>query len=73
MAYTTLLFLLFVIGTFVLYFAVPQKYRWIVLLAASYVFYLSYGVKLAAYILFTTLTIYGAALWMGKAGGAARP
>ena len=69
MAYTTLLFLLFVIGTFVLYFAVPQKYRWIVLLAASYVFYLSYGVKLAAYILFTTLTIYGAALWMGKAGG----
>jgi alginate O-acetyltransferase complex protein AlgI len=64
MAYTEFIFIVFLLGMFVPYFLVPKKYQWIVLLAASYLFYLSYGFQLAGYILFTTLTVYATARWL---------
>lgn len=58
MAYTSLLFLLFLLGTVIVYYLVPKKIQWAVLLVASYGFYLSSGLENAAYILFTTVFTY---------------
>ena len=67
MSYTTLKFLFFVAVVFAAYFLFPvKKYKWTVLLAASYYFYLLTGYKYAAYILFTTATTYFGALWMDR-------
>ena len=47
------------------YFLFPvKKYRWTVLLAASVFFYVVAGYKFAAFILFTSLSTYGIALWI---------
>ena len=43
MSYTSLVYLLFIAGTFLCYYIVQKKTRWIVLLAANLVFYLSAG------------------------------
>ncbi len=51
------------------YFLFPKKwqqYKWTVLLAASYVFYLWAGVQYVGFILFTTLSTFLDALWMDK-------
>lgn len=62
MAYTTLAFFLFIAVVIAVYFLFPvKKYQWIVLLAADYFFYLYAGYKFAAFILFTTISIYAAA------------
>ena len=62
MAYTTLKFALFVAVVMLAYFGFPRKeYRWTVLLAASYYFYLLASFRLVAFLLFTTAsTFYGA-------------
>ena len=63
MSYTSLKFMLFVGITALVYFLFPKKkYQWVVLLAASYVFYLFAGYRYAAFILLTTLSVWGAAL-----------
>lgn len=62
MAYTTLAFFLFTAVVIAVYFLFPvKKYQWVVLLAADYFFYLYAGYKFAAFILFTTISIYAAA------------
>ena len=67
MSYTSFNFMLFLGVTVLAYFLFPvKKYQWTVLLAASYVFYLIAGYRYAAYILFTTITTYSAALWMDR-------
>lgn len=49
------------------YFLFPlKKQKWVVLLAASYVFYLFAGYKYVAFILFTTISTYLIALWIEK-------
>lgn len=59
MSYTSLKFLIFVIATILVYFLFPwKKFRWTVLLAASYVFYLFAGYKYVGFILFTTISTY---------------
>ena len=63
MNYTSMGFLFFVCITALVYFLFPaKKYQWVILLAASYVFYLFAGYKYIFYIVFTTLTTYLAAL-----------
>ena len=53
--------------TLLAYFIFPaKKYKWTVLLVASYVFYLFAGYKYAFFIVFTTLSTYGVALWIDK-------
>lgn len=54
-------------ATVLLYFLLPlKKYKWVVLLAASYFFYLCAGFKFAAFILFTTFSTYLFALFIDK-------
>lgn len=63
MAFTTLTFFLFTAVVIAVYYLFPvKKYQWLILLAADYVFYLYAGYKFAVFILFTTVTIYLAAI-----------
>ena len=67
MRFTSLTFVLFCTATFTLYYLYPNKKRqWVVLLAASYVFYLWAGLTYASYILITTATTYMAARWIER-------
>ncbi len=67
MSYTSLNFLFFVAITMFAYFLLPfRKHKWIVLLIASYVFYLFAGYKYVAFILFTTISTYLIGLWIEK-------
>jgi len=58
MAFTSINFLLFFGILIILYYALPKKIQWVVLLVASYSFYLFSGIKYLAFILFTTITTY---------------
>ena len=66
MSLTSIWFLVFAATLLIVYYAVPGKYRWMVLLAASMVFYCWAGLKHAVYILITAASTYLAALWMHK-------
>jgi len=59
-------FLIFLISVFILYFIIPQKYQWIVLLVASYIFYLFSGLGLVVFLLFATLITYLAGIFLEK-------
>lgn len=73
MSYSSLNFLLFVTATVLVYFLFPfKKQKWVVLLAASYVFYLFAGYKYIAFILFTTASTYLIALWIEKITSSAK-
>ena len=65
MSFISLRFLIFLLVVVLVYYAIPwKKYQWVVLLAASYLFYLLTQWRSFAYILVTTLSTYGAARWM---------
>ena len=64
MALNSLTFLAFLALVLVVYYAVPKKWQWIVLLVASYGFYLSSGVSSLVFILFTTVFTYLSGRWM---------
>lgn len=52
----------FLIVLFGVYYLVPQRFQWQVLLAASYLFYCASGIENLVYILVTTITVYVAAV-----------
>ena len=64
MALTTFRFFIFAILLAVVYFAVPKKVQWIILLAASLLFYALAGVKNSVYILITSVTVFSGARWI---------
>lgn len=66
MSITTLSFLLLMAGTLVLYFALPKKCQWVVLLAASFVFYAIGGIQYLAFVVITATSIYFAGRVMGR-------
>ena len=66
MAYTSLNFLLFLALIAVLYYIVPKRVQWVILLAASYAFYLHSGVEQVVFILGTTVITYCSGLLMQK-------
>lgn len=67
MSYTSLNFMLFVAVTALVYFLFSaRKHQWVVLLAASYAFYLYVGYRYAAFLVITTLSTYAAALWIDR-------
>jgi D-alanyl-lipoteichoic acid acyltransferase DltB (MBOAT superfamily) len=69
-------FLLFLCAALPCYFAAPSRFRWMVLLAASGVFYwFSGGFFALGVIGFTTATVFLAGLWAGRLRerGAKRP
>lgn len=66
MSFTSFAFLLFLVGVVAVYYIVPKKLQWLVLLIASYGFYISSGVDHAIYIVLSTLFTYGSALLMQR-------
>ena len=66
MLFNSLAFAVFLPIVFILFWAMPQKHRWIVLLLSSYYFYMSWNVKYVVLILFTTVVSYVTALLLEK-------
>ena len=58
MLFTSYEFLGFILILFVVYYRIPKKCQWPLLLVASYVFYFIAGPEYLIYILVTTLTTY---------------
>ena len=54
MSFTSTGFVLFICAVAVVYYAVPQKRRWITLLVASYAFYALSNVKALSFIVLST-------------------
>ena len=61
------LFLLFVAVSVLVYYIVPHKFQWLVLLCFSYIYYLAGGIRYVGFILFSTLVTWGIALAVEKA------
>lgn len=61
-------FLGFIAVVLALYYILPGRFQWKVLLAASYVFYFIAGPEFLLYILATTVTTYLAACRIGRLG-----
>ncbi len=59
-------FVLFCAGLVVLYYAVPRKWQWPVLLAASLAFYCMGGVKAIAFVLAAAAAVFFAALGIDR-------
>jgi len=72
MGLVSLEYLFFLLVVFLFYFFVPQKARWVVLLAASYAFYTLCSWKYLPFIAATTLTTFYAGIIMGNIAGKAR-
>ena len=59
-------FLLFILASVVLYYLVPLRFRWIILLAASFLYYVAGGVKFLFFISYSLVIIYSFALWIRR-------
>ena len=64
MSFLTMDFIVFIIISLFLYYLLPKKVQWIVLLVVSYAFFLSGGLRTISYLLFTTLITYGTARYI---------
>ena len=62
MQFNSLAYAVFLPIVFAAYWVLPHKYRWILLLAASYYFYMSWNPKYVVLILFTTIVSYADAI-----------
>ncbi len=69
MLFNSLSFAIFLPIVFLVYWAVPHKWRWVILLISSYYFYMSWNVKYVVLILFTTFISYACALGLERAEG----
>ena len=67
MLFTSLQFLFFFPAVCLFYFAIPYRFRWVLLLAASYYFYACWRVEYLSLIILSTIIDYCAGLAMGKA------
>ncbi len=66
MTFVDLSFIGFLLASILIFYICPVKHRWLVLLGASIAFYAIAGVKFLPFIFITSLTIYLAALGIGK-------
>ena len=66
MQFVSYSFFLFLAIVFVVYYLIPKRFQWMVLLVASYVFYCFAGPKYLIYIAATTFTTWLAALQIDK-------
>ncbi len=66
MLFNTIEYVVFLPIVIILYYLIPNKYRWIFLLAASYYFYMSWKVEYLFLIIFSTLVDYIAGRKMGN-------
>lgn len=68
MTFTTIEFAIFMAVTFVIYYLMPGKFQWIVLLLANGYFYYQTGWKSALFLLAVILVSYGCGLLIEKTG-----
>ncbi|MCF0229063.1 MAG: MBOAT family protein [Parasporobacterium sp.] len=66
MTLTSLTFFGFVAASLIVYYIVPKKWRYLVLLAASLAFYGIVCFKYFPFIIFTALSTWAGALWLDK-------
>ena len=66
MNFVSLAFIIFLIATFIIYFITPKKYEWIVLLIASFIFYIWANWYFALYLLASIVVTYSAAILIAK-------
>ena len=66
MLFNSLQYAIFLPIVFAVYWLLPHKFRWMLLFAASYYFYMSWNVKYVVLILFTTVVSYFAARFIEK-------
>ncbi len=66
MQFTSFGFLAAIALLLVVYYLIPKKTQWVLLLVASYAFYLLAGIEYLFFILFTTVSTYLAAYAMGR-------
>lgn len=66
MLFNSIAFAVFMTVVFFIYWLIPHKFRWPLLLAASYYFYMSWNPKYVVLILFTTAVSYFSALYIEK-------
>lgn len=69
MSFVSYAFVGFVAAVVILYYAVPKKFQWMLLLAASYAFYLAGGAKTVVYLLITTVSAYLAGILLYSLNG----
>lgn len=62
MSLISMQFILFVALAAAGYYVIPKKYQWVWLLVFSYIYYISGGIKLTLFLIFTTGTTYAAGL-----------
>ena len=68
MLFNTLAFAIFMTVVFLVYWIIPHKFRWMVLLAANIYFFFSFDVKYLLLLFFTILISYFVGLGMEKQG-----
>ncbi len=66
MLFNSLAFGIFLPIVFILYWTIPHKWRWLVLLVASYYFYMSWNPKYVLLILLTTAVSYACGILVEK-------
>lgn len=66
MVFNSVEFLIFFPIVLFLYFVLPQRFRWVMLLVASYYFYVSWNFELIWLILFTTVISYVSSILIGR-------
>ncbi len=66
MAFTSFYFLAFLAVVICAYYAFPSKVRWLVLLAASYIFYLISSPRTFLFLIFTTAVTFCGGRYIGK-------
>lgn len=62
MLFNSLNYLIFLPAIFLVYYVIPHKWRWTLLLAGSYFFYMNWNASYALLMLFVTLSSYVGAL-----------
>ena len=63
------LFILFVAASVLIYYLVPRRFQWIVLLAFIYIYYIAGGPRYVVFILFSTIVTWLLALLIEKTEG----
>ena len=68
MLFNSFAFAMFLPVVFIIYWVLPKKFQWIVILISSYYFYMSWNVKYVFLILLTTMVSYVTAVLLEKRG-----
>ena len=66
MSYTSLKFLVFILGLMVIYYLFPKKYRWNILLVGNLVFYAMMSGKLLIFAIISSIITYAGGILISK-------